>query len=420
MVQVITGYPSQSSAIGQILGESLGEGLGNMLGVHMANKSLQKVLDDPTLKDAPIESRLSALQKALSPHGKRGQNLLAQMMQLEQVSEQQKEKRQAQAQQQAAQQQTQAQQSADSIVMTKLLSGEKPTPQEWAAASPKTQLEALKLQNKPLPGGISAQPVPPDVQSKIGDVLELNKEANADRLALEMDRAGVPRAFSNAYIESRRRADESDLKTFDKASDFESEMLQSYNSYRRDSNTLGQMEQLSKSGKLSLPITATLLEKFGLPLGVLNNPESEQFDKLSQELVKNIQGTYGSRILKVEVDNFMKSIPTLLNSSEGRKRLIDQWKILNEGKKVQYEAYREVLKENPKSLPRDFKLQVLDRADSKLDQLSQKFLEVGAPRREKVQPGTAITPDVVDKYLDLARDDIELAKKLAKEDGYEF
>jgi hypothetical protein len=124
--------------------------------------------------------------------------------------------------------------------------------------------------------------------------------------------------------------------------------------------------------------------------------------------------------LKVEVDNFMKSIPTLLNSSEGRKRLIDQWKILNEGKKVQYEAYREVLKENPKSLPRDFKLQVLDRADSKLDQLSQKFLEVGAPRREKVQPGTAITPDVVDKYLDLARDDIELAKKLAKEDGYEF
>jgi hypothetical protein len=81
--------------IGQILGESIGSGLGNFMGMYQANKSLQKVLNDPSLKNAPLEQKHSALQKALSPHGKRGESLLAQTLQMEDRQIREKEKLEA-------------------------------------------------------------------------------------------------------------------------------------------------------------------------------------------------------------------------------------------------------------------------------------------------------------------------------------
>lgn len=416
MVQFVTGYPSRSSVIGKILGESLGEGLGNYVGTHFANKDLERVLADPSLKNAPLSERLSKMESVLGRHGKRGQNLLARRLEIEQVAE--KERQAVEDKNRELREEEKTRKESKSL--SKILAGQQLDPEEFESLSPKTQIEVLKVMNKPPAGGVSAQPVPPNVQQAIGKVLADSAGSSADELAINMDKAGVPRAFSNAYIESRRRSDESDLKTFDAGSDFETEMLQSYNSYRRDLNTLGQMEQLANKGTLTTPVMASLVEGLGLPIGVLSNPDTEQFDKLSQELVKNIQGTYGNRILKVEVDNFMKSIPTLLNSEEGKKRLIEQWKILNEGKKAYYDAYRDIIRENPKRLPKDYKLQVYDRADAKLDELSQRFLEIGSPKRTKVPVGTKISVDVVDKYLNMAKGDPDLAEKMAREDGYEL
>lgn len=281
--------------------------------------------------------------------------------------------------------------------------------------------QLLKNSGKAPPGGLSGQPVPPEAQSKISDVIKNNPNASTDELSLEMDKAGVPRAYSNSYIESRRRSDEANEKTFEKASSYQDEILKDYSAYRRDSDVLSQMGKIADRGNLPAPLLVQAFDSLGIPLGALNNPDSEQFSKLSQELVKNISGTYGNRILKVEVDNFLKSIPTLLNSDEGKKRLIQQWKIINEGKKAKYDAYREVEEEHPKKLPSNFKFLVQDKADKKLDKLSEEFRSVGLEqKRVKVPPGTTVTVQDLDRYLDLANDDVELAKKMAREDGYEF
>lgn len=410
MVQFVTGYPSRSSMIGKILGESLGEGLGNFIGHHFANKDLEGLLADKELAKLPLAERLSKMESVLGRHGKRGQNLLARRLELEQLAEQEKS------------QQLQSRTAKEEVkTLSKILSGEDVSKEEFESLSPKTQLEVLKIKNKPPAGGVSAQPVPPQVQQTISNVLKENQGSNADQLALAMDEAGVPRAFSNSYIESRRRADESDLKTFEKASDYQDQILSDYSSYRRDSDVLSQMEQLAEKGNLPNPLLVSALDSVGFPIGALKNPDAEQFQKLSQELVKNISGTYGNRILKVEVDNFLKSIPTLLNSDEGKKRLIRQWQIINEGKKAKYEAYREVERENPKKLPQNFKFLIQDKADEKLDRLSEEFRSIGInSNRVKVPKGTPISSSLIEKYLDLANEDIELAKKMAREDGYEF
>ena len=351
------------------------------------------------------------MERALSKHGARGQRLLQKRLQVEQIGEQERQK--SISREKLAKEQD---------VLGRILSGEKVSPEDLSSLSPDTQIKVLKEQSRAPAGGITGQPVPGGVQEKIVAVMNDNPNASAEELNIEMVKAGVPPAFSNSFVESRRRVDEADLKTFDKGANFEKEILDGFKGYQRDKNVLGQMENLLNAGNLSTPLLIAAFDKIGLPLGVLGNADSEQFQKLSQELVKNIQATYGSRILKIEVDNFMKSIPTLLNSPEGQKKLINQWQIINEGKRAHYDAFREVRAENTKRLPKDFNLQVVDRAEDRVDELSEEFLSLNTPSegREQVQQGTQITEDVARRYLSIAGGDKNKAREIAREDGYEL
>jgi hypothetical protein len=83
MVQFFQSGPSRTSQIAQILGQSLGEGLGSFTGNYFASKSLDQVLNNPELQNAPLSQRQSALEAALRPYGDRGQRLLQQRLQIE-------------------------------------------------------------------------------------------------------------------------------------------------------------------------------------------------------------------------------------------------------------------------------------------------------------------------------------------------
>lgn len=222
-------------------------------------------------------------------------------------------------------------------------------------------------------------------------------------------------------LEKVRHEEELDLKSYANNADYREKILSGFEAYERDKAILGNMEQIAEKENLPTPLMSGLLEKTGLPIGILQNPDAEQFEKLSQELVKNITGTYGNRILLAEVQSFMKSIPTLMNSPEGKKKLIRQWKILNEGKRVYYDAYERIRERNPKRLPPDLHEQVLKESRADLDRLAEEFKNLSRPfTRKKVDPGTRITNDIVDNYLELSNNDPNIARKLAAEDGYEF
>lgn len=120
MVQFVTGYPSRSSMIGKILGESIGEGLGEAIGMHYANKSLEGVLNDPSLKNAPLSERLSKMERALSRHGKRGERILARRLELENMVLKEKEKEQQAAKESKATRDLQLKQKLDDDRLEKL------------------------------------------------------------------------------------------------------------------------------------------------------------------------------------------------------------------------------------------------------------------------------------------------------------
>lgn len=69
------------------------------------------------------------------------------------------------------------------------------------------------LTPKDPPGGPTAQPIPQQVSSAISDIVKNNLDSTADELAVEFDKAGIPRVWSNSFIENRRRQDEQKSKT---------------------------------------------------------------------------------------------------------------------------------------------------------------------------------------------------------------
>ncbi len=144
---------------------------------------------------------------------------------------------------------------------------------------------------------------------------------------------------------------------------------------------LDRMENLARSGKLDKPGFSAALDTlthgifgFGINLKSLQSPESQEFDKLSKDMLSGIQDVFGSRILKTEVDNFLQTIPTLSQSNEGKIAVIENLKLLNEAKLAQDKTAKEIIKENGGKVPADLQLQVDDRLDDTLDKIHERFV----------------------------------------------
>lgn len=110
-----------------------------------------------------------------------------------------------------------------------------------------------------------------------------------------------------------------------------------------------------------------LMDKFDLPPGLLLNPDAEVLEKVSQQLLRGITAEYSGagRILQSEVENYVRSNPSLLNSPEGMQKLAKismefdniaekKWQLKNQIVK-EYRAMKELL-------PEDIDTQILERS----------------------------------------------------------
>lgn len=173
-------------------------------------------------------------------------------------------------------------------------------------------------------------------------------------------------------------------------------VLDSYQGSKTTAAILGQMEELADKDNLTTPLTTNLLGKLGLSLGVLNNPDSEEFEKLSNNLTRDIQKFYGSRILASEFNNFLKQIPTLQNSAEGKKRVIENLQKTLLPAQFEYQAYKDIIKENDGKRPTDLRERITERMEPLLDKWAEDFKSnVRKSDPSKVPEGTLviIAPD---------------------------
>lgn len=143
---------------------------------------------------------------------------------------------------------------------------------------------------------------------------------------------------------------------------------------------LGRMETLINEGKLDNPIYSSLLDAIGhgifgagIDLSALQTADSQEFKKLSNDFVKSAKDYFGSRLTDTDLKTFLKTVPNLSQTDEGKRRVINNLRRFNEVALLKRQAANEVINENGGKRPRNFEELVDDKVEKEVDKIAQDF-----------------------------------------------
>jgi hypothetical protein len=155
--------------------------------------------------------------------------------------------------------------------------------------------------------------------------------------------------------------------------DTRKEIVQKAAAARQDLKDLDRLEELQKEGKLDTPGYIEFLKRSGLDIPALMEPGSEEFQKVSATFMRNAATYLGGRVSNYELEQFMKTIPSLSQSPEGRKRVIANLKYMTRGALEYNNALKEVIAENGGVPPYDLDEQIDSKVEKKIDKLGEMF-----------------------------------------------
>jgi len=105
---------------------------------------------------------------------------------------------------------------------------------------------------------------------------------------------------------------------------------------KKEAIDLNVLDQLNQSGKLPEDLGRVLInpqtgELYKVAqLAGLSSPETQQFSKTLANFVSKAKESFGARVTNFDLESFMKRLPSLLNTKEGKRRVIEQLKVINE------------------------------------------------------------------------------------------
>jgi len=280
-------------------------------------------------------------------------------------------------------------------IFGKLLNGQDVSAEEKDYLDPEQRIryEAHeRSKNKVSKPTQASQPIDPDQERRIEEIEDTEefKKASPSQKTSMLRRAGVSKENASdvvkPFIEEEKINEKKFTREgaeFDRAyeaqKEFIDETTKTYKAFETDIKPkLMQMRNIPDEDIVT-PTKAVFLESLGIPYGALEKPGSELYNKLSLDLLKGLPETYGSRILKVEVDNFLKTIPSLMNSPDGRRMIASNMLKLGEMKEVYYNEMRTQQKEaldSGKPLPKDFQQRVFDQVKPQIDRINNEFVKM--------------------------------------------
>jgi hypothetical protein len=176
------------------------------------------------------------------------------------------------------------------------------------------------------------------------------------------------------------------------------QILDEYKTAVTENRDLDRMEKLINTKNLTRPRVASAIKTLskgifglGIDLSSLMTPESQEFDKLSMGFLKNLKSYFGARITQVEVENFLKTVPSLLQSREGKRRVIYNLRLNNEAKMLKKNALDSLRTKYGNDIPGDVDELVENIIAPKLDALAEKF-KAGMPSKIKKEKPEEIIP----------------------------
>lgn len=319
MVQVIAKLGNPQGRLADQLGMSLGEGIGNGLNTFFANRSLESVLQDKALEGQPVSKKLEAIRSALSPYGEKGQEVFNQRMQIEQQEHQEMETKKLEALQ-----------KQKGKALGRYLGGEQLTPDEQSLFTPAEFVAMYKAKNPQPKGGVTAQPIPPEINQKITEVISQSQGMSADELKNVMDSMGIPPVYSNGYIENRRRAQETgsehDIKFHQESSEFDKSLRNHANTARRQIPLIENGIKSVEAGKIKPGSLANVFSFFGetgkkIGNALLSGDESALLASIP-EFLEGRKELFGVRLSDADLRLLQDKLPDIDKSKEANLAIL--------------------------------------------------------------------------------------------------
>ncbi len=160
--------------------------------------------------------------------------------------------------------------------------------------------------------------------------------------------------------------------------------IEKLRSLRHTKNNLSIIEDLAKSDKLPKGLGRLNVDAEGnLKIPFLASTEAERFVKTINEFATGAKDTYGSRVTNFDLAQYLKQFPSLLNSKEGIKQLVEQLRIINDINSVYYKNLKDVFDKSGGTRKIDADIAEMlseKKSEKEVSRLSKKFAEIGTEK----------------------------------------
>lgn len=260
----------------------------------------------------------------------------------------------------------------------------KPTPQQRQIGEPNAPPSALPPHQPGIPTGqmepITAATTPIGVQESPAPTGQTEDEIEARKAELRAE-SGLPygigeeaqeelkdiRAMQKIQAQEKQAITAHERKVEEKEQDkidvFQKDIVQGLETALISEANLNRMEALIEKGDLMSPLGAYLTDLLEVPVSLVSSEDTEEFQKLVSQRGLKVASAYGfGRILATEFEQFLKTIPNLLNTKGGKERIIGTLRYFDNLAKTRYEIYKEELgKRKTGERSRELELRVAER-----------------------------------------------------------
>jgi hypothetical protein len=245
--------------------------------------------------------------------------------------------------------------------------------------------------------------------AKAGQIYDLAEKAFGKEQADIMAKAFIEeqklsRKEHMAITAEERKAERDEKDKLDK---LQADIIAGQESAEVSDANLNRMEAVLDSDQVIGPLGAYLTELLQVPVSLTSGADTEEFQKLAAQRGLNVATAYGfGRILQTEFTEFLKTIPSLLNSHEGKERIIKTLRYFDNIAKSRYENYRELLGERrPGERAGDLQLKLSERMKPEYKKFSEiltygdELVDMVSPEGTKGRvPRNQVDQALADKY----------------------
>lgn len=210
--------------------------------------------------------------------------------------------------------------------------------------------ELSQTKSKNPMGGLSGQPIPQEVSQSMNQIIQRFPNANADQLKMMMDESGIPPAYSNSYVENRRRQDErmqtSKDKKLESGQKRAEKVLDKVDAIGQElpllESSVMAMEDAVVNGDQSFWSLDNLAEVTGLEL--FRTAKGGQFKTAAKTYFLNDLKASGARPNQFIEKQLVDALAKVGRSQEANQTVLESFKFSNDLKKKWHETARDLEK----------------------------------------------------------------------------